>query len=141
MRILSCFLLQCILMVATLSATENFSEFQNRRKELVRRLPRGVVLLHARSDLFSRTQLSMSGFQQDPSFYYFTGLDQISSAILAIDGVTKESWLFVPTKLSGEAGQIHQSFVVQNSALELSRGLEHIVPWDKFIAYIDERIA
>ena len=37
------------------------------------------------------------GFRQDPAFYYFTGLANTVGAILAIDGRSRESWLFLPT--------------------------------------------
>jgi Xaa-Pro aminopeptidase len=117
------------------------SEFQNRRKELMRRVPNGIVLLHARSDAFSRAQLSVSGFQQDASFYYFTGLERALGAILAVDGTSRESWLFVPTRLSGAAGQLSGMLMTPGASSESSVSIEHVVPWNDFVSYIEQRTA
>jgi hypothetical protein len=54
----------------------------------------GIVLLHASSVL----DLAADGFRQDPYFYYFTGLGNTVGAVLAIDGKSGESWLFLPSK-------------------------------------------
>src|SRR5215472_12756788 len=53
----------------------------------------GIVLLHASS----RLGLVGDGFRQDPYFYYFTGLENTVGAVLAIDGKSGESWLFLPS--------------------------------------------
>jgi len=52
------------------------------------------LLLHAESNMPDATD----GFRQDPFFYYFTGLENTVGGLLAIDGRSAESWLFLPTQ-------------------------------------------
>src|SRR5262252_10586428 len=74
------------------SGTISISEFQNRRSQVIRQIPGGIVLLHANTGW---KRWEDSGFRQDTNFFYLTGLKNLQRAILAVDGVTKESWLFV----------------------------------------------
>jgi hypothetical protein len=79
------------------------TEFQARRARAMKLLPDGLLMLHARSNVKGEDQ---SSFRQDANFYYFTGLENAVGAILAIDAPARESWLFIPDKLSGLAGMI-----------------------------------
>src|SRR3984893_14113929 len=54
----------------------------------------GILLFHASSEL----DLTADGFRQDSFFYYFTGLGNTVGAVLAIDGRSGESWLFLPSE-------------------------------------------
>lgn len=65
------------------------SELQERRQRTAAAFHDGVLLVHA------RFELTGDGFRQDPVFYYFTGLENTPSAILAIDGRSGQSWLFL----------------------------------------------
>jgi hypothetical protein len=67
-------------------------ELHTRLQRAEAAFPDGVILLHANSDL----NWSGDGFRQSPLFYYFTGLENTEGAILAIDGKSRESWLFLP---------------------------------------------
>lgn len=113
-------------------------EFQARRRDMMRRVPRGLLLLHARSALKTEDQ---SGFRQDASFYYFTGLESAMSAILVIDGAARESWLFVPSKLGGLADSMERPFIKPGTGAETELKIEHIVPWEEFASYVDRRLA
>ena len=68
-------------------------EYAERRNRLMAALPEGVVLLHARPSPKSDTEW---GYVQDPSFYYFTGLSDVTGAILALDGPGSRALLFLP---------------------------------------------
>src|SRR5438874_13662087 len=68
------------------------SEFQARRQSVMNAASDGILLLHSFSGPKSWRD---AGFQQDSNFYYLTGLENLHDAILAVDGTTKESWLFV----------------------------------------------
>jgi Xaa-Pro aminopeptidase len=119
--------------------TITVSEFQARRKEAMKRLPDGLLLLHARSALKTEDQ---SGFRQDATFYYFTGLESAMSAILAIDAPAQESWLFVPSKLGGLADQmVEKAFVKPGAETGAQLKIEHVVRWEEFASYIDRRLA
>jgi len=138
---LVCALLAICAGLSTQAAEFPGSEFQNRRQRLMDALPQGIVLLHARSDLFSQRAMYLHSFQQDPNFYYFTGLENALGAILAIDGIAKQSWLFVPTRLSGAAGELSRPLVRLESKQESTTSIEHIEPWDRFVPFISKRLS
>jgi Xaa-Pro aminopeptidase len=114
------------------------AEFQARRKAVMKRLPDGLLLLHARSALKTADQ---SGFRQDASFYYFTGLENAVSAILLIDAPAQESWLFVPSKLGGLADGMPLAFVRPGAETEAQLKIEHVVSWEEFASYVDRRLS
>jgi hypothetical protein len=58
------------------------SEFQARRQSVMSAASHGIALLHSFSGPKS---WSDSGFRQDSNFYYFTGLENLHDAILAVD--------------------------------------------------------
>src|SRR5215469_8498877 len=79
-------------------------EFQARRKAAIEKIPDGIILLHSYSGL---KHWEESGFHQDSSFYYFTGLSNIHSAILALDGQKKECWLFIAPRQGSLGSDLH----------------------------------
>ena len=80
------------------------SEFRARRVEAMRRMPDGILLLHSASMNFPSDQLFVHGYQQQPDFFYLTGLASASRVVLALDAAAKETWLFVPTDARGTFG-------------------------------------
>ncbi|HEY6392629.1 MAG TPA: aminopeptidase P N-terminal domain-containing protein [Bryobacteraceae bacterium] len=117
------------------------SEFRARRAELMKRLPQGIVLLHATSDAVSQAAWRVHSFHQDPSFYYFSGQGSVLGAILAVDGPAQETWLFVPAKLSGLASMLPHATIMPGRHAAEKAGFDHVVDWDEFIPYIDRRLA
>ena len=112
------------------------AEFKARRAELIRRFPDGIVLLHARADFYGWDTFS---FREDRSFYYFSGGRYLSS-ILALDGLSRETWLFVPTKLSATANEWYPLPALgADSPARL--GIEHVAPWEEFVPWIERRLA
>ena len=112
------------------------SEFKARRAELMKRFPDGIVLLHARAESF---RWDSWAFHEDPSFYYFFGGGGYINSILALDGTSRETWLFVPTKLSGIADNTTRPTPGADSAARL--GIEHVSPWEEFVPWIERRLA
>jgi Xaa-Pro aminopeptidase len=104
------------------------------------KIPNGILLLHANTSLFSIDQMPSNAFHQDATFYYFTGLPNAVSAILAIDGRKKETWLFVPTKLNGLADLVRTPFVEIGANTEKKLIIEHVVNWDRFVEYVDREL-
>ena len=76
------------------------------------------------------------GFRQDAAFYYFTGLENTVGTILAIDGRSHESWLFLPTlpthppwgSLEGSPG----SDAVKRA------GIDHVVDWSELTSFLEK---
>ena len=120
------------------------SEFQARRQSVMNAVSDGIVLLHSFSGPKS---WSDSGFQQDSNFYYLTGLENLHDAILAVDGTTKETWLFVmaPTerqqrRFSGSVLNGWDSvYLTPGRETEQLLGIDHIVAWDGFSDFIETR--
>jgi Xaa-Pro aminopeptidase len=81
------------------------------------------------------------GFHQDPTFYYYTGLANVVGAILALDGPTKESYLFVPPTLSGVVGTLRNPFVTIGRDTVSQLLVNHLLDWNEFPSYIQRRLA
>jgi len=123
--------------VANRAADVAPAEFKARRAELIRRFPDGIVLLHARADWL---QWNSWAFREDPSFYYFFGGGDYINSILALDGASRETWLFVPTKLSRMADEFFpRPKPGADSAARL--GIEHVSPWEEFVPWLERRLA
>jgi len=125
--------------LATFSQTSfDTQEFQARRKAALEKVPDGIVLLRTAWGL---KHWDESGFHQDPSFYYFTGLANAHGAILALDGTKKESWLFVPPRipLGSDLHGFDAVFFDPGPQTEKELGIDHVVSWDQFVTFINSR--
>jgi Xaa-Pro aminopeptidase len=114
-------------------------EFQARRKAAMEKIPDGIILLRSYSGL---KHWEESGFHQDSSFYYFTGLANIHGAILALDGQQKESWLFITPRQGSVGADLHgfdSIFFDPGAQTEGSLKIDHVVLWDQFVPFIESR--
>ena len=75
-------ILAILFITSSCSATVENNAGRERRQRAATAFHDGILLLHANSELDSTSD----GFRQDPFFYYFTGLGNTVSALLAIDG-------------------------------------------------------
>jgi Xaa-Pro aminopeptidase len=113
-------------------------EYRARRKAALEKIPDGILVLRAFSGM---KRWDESGFHQDASFYYFTGLPNLHGALLALDGTQKESWLFVSPRL-GSGSDLHafdSVFLDPGSQSEGELKVDHVVPWDQFASFIEAR--
>ncbi len=90
-----------LVLPAVIRGETNAGAFHARREAAAQKVADGIVLLHANSGL---KRWEEAGFHQEPNFYYFTGLLNAQGAILAIDGASKQSWLFVRPKMGRLGG-------------------------------------
>ena len=79
--------------IACAFATDK-ATFQRRRQRAATTFHDGILLIHA----LSRMDVAADGYRQDPYFYYLTGQENAVSALLALDGKSGESWLFLPSR-------------------------------------------
>lgn len=119
-----------VFLVAVSALAADTSEFQDRRQRAATAFGDGILLLHAKSS----AEGSADGFRQDAAFYYFTGLENTVGAILAIDGRSQESWLFLPSRpplgsLEGSPG----SDAVKQA------GIEHVVDWSELTSFLGKK--
>src|SRR5208282_2640885 len=106
-----------------------------RRQRAATALDDGILLLHAKSTL----DFDADGFRQEPFFYYFTGLENTVGAVLAIDGRTGESWLFLPPKGPSRGGLALEAQPGAEAAKLL--GFEHVVDWSEMETFFSGRAA
>jgi Xaa-Pro aminopeptidase len=119
-------------------------EFQARRQSAMNATSDGIILLHSFS---APKSWSDSGFRQDSNFYYFTGLENLHDAILAIDGMKKETWLFVKPPTEREQRRFANPvltgwdsvYLTPDHQTEQAFGIDHIVQWDEFANFIETR--
>ena len=97
---------------------------RQRRQRAAAEFRDGILLLHASSEL----NFTADGFRQDPYFYYFTGLANTVGAVLAIDGETQESWLFLPTQPPFMKSGLRPE-VQPGGESEKLLAIEHVVDW------------
>ena len=123
MRLRRLILAVCLMGASLLAAAEN-RVMQDRRQRAAAAFQDGILLIHARSEF----PLTGDGFRQDPFFYYFTGLENTVGAILAIDGKSGESWLFLPSKPPLLWTGL-QAEVLPGPEAETRFGIDHVVDW------------
>ena len=133
-------LLLCMTQLAAFGQTPfSASELEARRKAALAKVPDGIVVLRSYSGL---KHWDESGFHQDSSFYYFTGLANVHGAILAMDGQQKESWLFVAPRqgsLGAELRGFDSVFLDPGAQAEKELKIEQVVSWDQFVSFIESR--
>jgi len=125
-----------ILISATQVFAANQPEIQERRQRAARAFHDGILLIHAEVP----GDLTEDGFRQDPLFYYFTGLENTFNAVLAIDGQSGESWLFLepttPVPFS-HMGLVPEVLPGPDAARQL--GIEHVVDWSELEDFLAKR--
>jgi len=143
LAIASCFSLSAGAFASPQSGSIAIVEFQNRRHQVIEQIPNGIVLLHANSGW---KRWEDSGFRQDANFFYLTGLKNLQRAILALDGGTKESWLFVAPRSARDMERtvdlqgMDSAFLDPGTDSARQLGIEHVVSWDEFIPFINNQL-
>jgi Xaa-Pro aminopeptidase len=107
---------------------------RDRRKRAASEFHDGILFVHA----LSRLDIAADGYRQNPYFYYFTGLQNTVGALLAIDGSTAESWLFLPSR---------PPFVRAGLQPEIGPGaesanrvaIEHVMDWSELEGFLGQR--
>jgi Xaa-Pro aminopeptidase len=112
------------------------ADFAERRSKAAAEFHAGILLLHANSEL----SISADGFRQDPFFHYFTGLENTVGAVLAIDGKSNESWLFLPSHSPFLRDGL-QPEVRPGPDAEKRLGLRHVVDWSELKEFFVQRSA
>jgi Xaa-Pro aminopeptidase len=112
-------------------ATSESTVVRERRQRAAAEFRDGILLLHASSEL----DPAADGFRQDPFFYYFTGLGNTVGAVLAIDGKSGESWLFLPS--NPPFLRLGLQPEVQPGPEAAKRlGIEHVVDWSELEGFL-----
>lgn len=126
----SVLILGIVLMGSPCMATAENSPQRERRQRAAAEFHDGILLLHASSE----PEITADGFRQDPLFYYFTGLENTVGAVLAIDGKSGESWLFLPSQPQFLKSGLQPE--VKPGPEDAKRlGMEHVVDWSELVVF------
>ncbi len=127
-------ILAIVLIGSTCVAAPQDAVVRERRQRAAAAFRDGILLFHASSGLDS----AADGFRQNPFFYYFTCLGNTVGAMLAIDGRSGESWLFLPSK--PPFLRIGLQPEVQPGPESAKRlGIEHVVDWSDLEGFLESR--
>jgi Xaa-Pro aminopeptidase len=130
--------LALLLIFAAPAFAADQSNMRERRQRAAAAFPDGILLVHANVP----GDDTEDGFRQDPIFYYLTGLENTFNAVLAIDGQSGESWLFLPPStpfpfpLMGLKPE-----VVPGSDAAKQLGIEHVADWSELQDFLAKRAA
>jgi len=121
-----------------LSIPVSLAEHAERRERLMTTFPDGIVLVHARS---SPSSLGEPSFKQDANFLYFTGLPSQPAAILALDGLRKESLLFVPQAPVLFGARVEGVSLTPGEDRARAHDFSRVEPWESFLPYVKKRLS
>lgn len=99
-------------------------EFAQRRQRLMRQITDGIAVI-----LGAETPSAYVRFRQNNTFYYFTGVEMPDCALI-MDGVRKQSSLFVPQKTLVDIPD--EAMVRHGSEGEKKTGIERVLPRESF---------
>ena len=104
-------------------------ECKERRERTSKAFSNGILLLHSKTT----TNDPDDGYREAPAFYYLTGLENSPSTILAVEGESGDSWLFLDTKRSGH--------IRPGAESERKLDIPHIADWMELSSFLTRRIA
>jgi len=113
-------------------------EHAARRQRAMARLDDGILLLHARSGPKAEDQ---PRFNQDASFFYFTGLSAAPGAVLALDGRRDEAWLFVAPAPMSFGRRVEGLAPEPGEASARRLRLTGVADADGFVDWLRERLS
>ena len=126
------FVVTIVLLASAHAVSADLSVLRDRRQKAAQSFHDGVLLVHA----FARVDFTADGFRQDPYFYYLTGLDNSIGAILAIEGKSGESWLFLPSEPPFSKFGLKPP-VVPGTEAARKLGIEHVVDWSELERFLE----
>jgi Xaa-Pro aminopeptidase len=131
----ACSVMLILGLMGTSAATDK-AVFQKRRERAATEFHDGILLVHA----VSRMDIAADGYRQDPYFYYLTGEENAVSAVLAVDGKSGESWLFLPSHPPFSKAGVKPTLVPGTDAARQT-GIEHVVDWTELQGFLAARAA
>jgi len=123
-----------LLTSATHMLATDHAQMHERRQRAASAFRDGILLVHANAP----TDFTPDGFRQDPIFYYFTALENTVGALLAIDGRSGESWLFLPSRPPFSKLGLQPEVLPGPDATKLL-AIEHVVDWSELATFLAKR--
>jgi len=129
----SLWIVVCVTLLANYGQASNSADLQGRRQRAAAAFHDGILLVHAKSAI----AIEGDGFRQSPAFYYLTGLENTSSALLAIEGASGQSWLFLNP--DQPFARSLPAEVEAGPAAASRLGIDHVVDWKELEGFLDAR--
>ena len=118
-----------ILMPAALGSELGSSGPQERRERAAHAFADGILLVHSKT----MTGDADDSYRETAAFYYLTGLENSPASMLAIDGRSGATWLFLESNSSGDVQPGHTA--------ERRLGISHVVSWSEFGSFLSRELA
>jgi Xaa-Pro aminopeptidase len=112
------------------------ARYAARRERAYDRLGPNVLVVQSR---WRPAQENDAAFDQDPTFFYYTGDERLIGALLVLDGATRRAEVFLPnTPPRGLAGLSQAGLGVDRAA---SLHVSSVSGWTEFEPYVEKRLA
>ena len=118
-------------------ASATADRYAARRERAYSRLGNDLLVMRSR---WAPGNFTQSAFDQDPTFYYFTGADHVLGAILVLDGRTRRAELFLPAALPRSLGPIARNQPKAGVAQADSFRVDGVADWNTFSRYMERRL-
>ena len=112
------------------------ARYAARRQRAYDRLGTNLLVVQSR---WAPAPASQSGFDQNATFYYFTGADHLIGALLLLDGATRRADVFLPTPSQGMLVRASQAGLGDDRVASLR--VDGVSDWSAFVPYIEKRLA
>lgn len=112
------------------------ARYAARRQRAYERLGSNLLVIQSR---WTPASAREPGFDQDASFYYFTGADHLIGALLVLDGAGRRANVFLPRASPGRLVATSQAGLGDDRAASL--GVDSVYDWGAFVPYLEKRLA
>ena len=112
-------------------------ELAGRRARILDAFPHGIVILKANERL---KEMEQPSWIQDPDFLYLTGLAELPSAILVLDGPARRAVLFAPPAPRSFGMPLEDRDVRTDSSITSRTGIPSVLDWSHFGPYVEGRL-
>jgi Xaa-Pro aminopeptidase len=119
------------------AAAPDFARYAARRDRVFSQLGNDLLVIRSR---WAPAHYAQSAFEQEPTFYYFTGADHLLGAILVLDGKTRRAELFLPSRLPAFLGPIADNQPTPATAIAAAWHVDAVADWNAFPRYIQRRL-
>ena len=109
------------------------ARYAARRAAAYDRLGSNLLVVSSR---WAPASARQAGFDQDATFYYFTGAERLIGAILVLDGATRRAEVFVQKPSPGSLAAMSQADLGTDRAASL--GVDRVSDWEAFVPYVEQ---
>jgi Xaa-Pro aminopeptidase len=114
------------------------ARYAARRERAYARLGNDVLVVRSR---WATSEYTEPAFEQDPTFYYFTGADHLLGALLVLDGKARRTELFLPPRLPELLGPVAEKQPKPAGINAAAVHVDGVADWNAFPRFIQRRLS